>query len=112
DKWLAAGTIPPEAVDNCLDASGQRISGHGIYDNPGPCRDDYPLHGDPRTAAGAPLRNDIMKCRLTPVDAASYKASFTAAQDARLRVVFPQCVCDWTRPGVGQVPVEGTWLRY
>jgi hypothetical protein len=26
--------------------------------------------------------------------------------------VFPEGVCDWSRPGVGTAPVEGTWLNY
>ena len=49
-----AKSRPAEAVDNCIDATGKRISGVGIYQRPGPCTTPYPLHDDPRTAAGAP----------------------------------------------------------
>ena len=54
---------PQEAVDNCTDATGKLVSGPHIYDEPGPCRDLYPVFGDPRTAAGAPLINDRLKCQ-------------------------------------------------
>jgi hypothetical protein len=112
DRWLTTGTMPPEAVDNCVTRDGRRLRGTDIYETPGPCRDEYPLHDDPRTAAGAPRRNDIGKCALKPVDAGEYGVPFSAAQEERLRRIFPRGVCDWTKPGVGQVPLEGTWLRY
>jgi Tannase-like family of unknown function (DUF6351) len=112
DKWLDTGTMPAAAQDNCPGANGTTISGADIYQKPGPCRDNYPLHGDPRTAAGAPLRNDIIKCQLKPIARADYKATLSSAQQTRLEQIFPDGVCDWTKPGVGQVPLEGTWLKY
>jgi hypothetical protein len=112
DQWLTTGTMPASAVDNCPGANGTLITGPDIYTAPGPCRDNYPLHNDPRTAAGAPLRNDILKCQLQPTSRSLYKVPFSAAQLSRLGTIFPQGVCDWTRPGVGQVPLEGTWLHY
>jgi hypothetical protein len=27
-------------------------------------------------------------------------------------MIFPQGVCDWTKPGVGQQLIADTWLRY
>jgi hypothetical protein len=98
-----AKSRPAEAVDNCIDATGKRISGVGIYQRPGPCTTPYPLHDDPRTGAGAPRSNAILKCRLKPIDPKDYKVPFTAAQQARLRRIFPAGVCDWARGGVGQV---------
>jgi hypothetical protein len=112
DKWLDTGKMPAQAGDNCPGANNTFISGPDIYEKPGPCRDNYPLHGDPRTAAGASRRNDVLKCQLKPVTLADYRVRFTAAQQARLAQIFPQGVCDWTKPGVGAVPLEGTWLRY
>jgi hypothetical protein len=112
DKWLDTGTMPAAAQDNCPGAGNTLITGADIYDKPGPCRDDYPLHGDPRTAAGAPLRNDIIKCQLKPITTSDYKVAFSAEQQARLQKIFPDGVCDWSKPSVGQVPLEGTWLKY
>ncbi|MDQ6697055.1 MAG: DUF6351 family protein, partial [Actinomycetota bacterium] len=98
-----ANSRPAEAVDNCLDAAGKRISGIGLYRRPGPCTTPYPLHDDPRTAAGAPRANAILKCQLKPVASKDYKVPFNAAQLSRLRRIFPTGVCDWTRAGAGQV---------
>jgi hypothetical protein len=112
DTWLDTGKMPASAGDNCPGANGTFITGPKIYDEPGPCRDRYPLHGDPRTAAGEPRRNDVLKCQLKPVTPTDYNVKFSAAQQARLARIFPQGVCDWTKPGVGVVPLEGTWLRY
>jgi len=112
DTWLTDGKPPANAGDNCMGTDGKLITGPDIYEKPGPCRDDFPLHGDPRTVAGAPLRNDILKCQVQPVDPASYGVEMTADQEARLRRIFPTGVCDWTKPSVGFVELEGTWLRY
>lgn len=35
--------------------------------------------------------------------------TFTPAQRVRLEAIFAGGVCDWSRPGVGQQPVSGTW---
>jgi hypothetical protein len=79
----------------------------------GACAEAYPLHGDPRTAAGAPLANDVLKCTATAPERASYPGvAFSDEQWGRLVAAFPGGVCDWTQAGIGQVPLEGTWLRY
>jgi hypothetical protein len=76
------------------------------------CEKIMPYSGHPRSAAGGPVTADIFKCQLKPVAQADYKARLTAAQLTTLREVFPSGVCDWTKPGVGQVPLAGTWLMY
>jgi hypothetical protein len=110
DAWLD-GKKPANAVDNCKGVDGKVVAGADVYAS-GPCHDDYPLHGDPRTAAGAPIGNDILKCRLQPIDVSSYDVQLTPEQAARLERIFPDGVCDWSKKGVGQVPLEGTWLKY
>jgi hypothetical protein len=70
------------------------------------------VFGDPRTAAGAPVRNDILKCRRKPVRARDYAVDLTSQQLDRLRTIFPNGVCDWSRRGYGQVRVRGTWFDY
>ena len=107
---------PEEAVDNCITADGQRLSGLDIYDVEGPCRDLFPLSGDTRTVAGAPRRDDVVRCTLQPIDKAIaddvYEVELTDEQLDRLRSIFPDGVCDYTVPGVGQVAVVDTWLSY
>jgi hypothetical protein len=112
DRWLTSGHRPKEAVDNCTDANGNLVSGNDIYTKPGPCRDLYPVFGDSRTAAGAPLANDILKCRRQPIDMKRYQVEFTSEQAARLRKIFPTGVCNWNVEGIGQVPLAATWIDY
>ncbi|SFE15062.1 DUF6351 family protein [Paracidovorax konjaci] len=107
-------TRPAEAADACWDpATAQRITEPATPDGAGLCRALYPLTPPPRMAAGGPLSDDVLKCRLQPVAAADY-APFvpTPEQLARLARTFPQGVCDYRQPGVGQRPPAGTWQRY
>jgi hypothetical protein len=113
DEWLTEGERPANAVDTCTDAAGAVIaSGPDPLQVERRCNETFPVFGDPRTAAGAPLRNDILKCRRRPVRAGDYAVELTAGELGRLRQVFPDGVCDWTRRGYGQVRVAGTWFDY
>jgi len=57
----------------------------------------------PRQVAGGPLAENILKCQLKPLNAADYApGTFSSAQLTRLQATFPDGVCDWSRPGVGQ----------
>jgi hypothetical protein len=62
--------------------------------------------------AGAPLTNDVMKCRLKPINFGDYAVPFTAAQRTRMRRIFDAGVCDFSQPGVNQVPIHGTYRKY
>jgi hypothetical protein len=62
--------------------------------------------------AGAPLTNDIIKCRLKRIDVHDYQVTWTSAERSRLTQIFPQGVCDWTIPGVDQRGLAGTWLNF
>lgn len=113
DEWLTTGTKPAEAVQRCLLPDGTEVTGGWeIYDEPGPCRDAFPVYGDPRTAAGAPQRNDVIACQLRPIDPADYPAPLTPEQLARLEVVFPDGVCDWTEPSQGMQPLGEPWQSF
>jgi hypothetical protein len=76
------------------------------------CNTLYPSESYPLEAAGGPLANNILKCQLRPVDLADYKVTFSAQEQQRLARIFPNGVCDWSRPGVEQRPLLDTWLRY
>ena len=126
DRWLTKAKVvpgddqaakldaarPEDAVDTCHLADGSVVKGPDTYTGDNACTKAYPVHDDPRTAAGAPRRNDILKCALTPADQFTPPVPFTDAQRQRLASVFPDGLCDWTKPGVGQVPIEGTWLSF
>jgi hypothetical protein len=102
---------PAAAVDGCWDSQGTRIDEAATFDGPGRCNELFPNHKNPRLVAGAPLTDDILKCQLRAVDPRDYNVALTADEAARLRSVFPGGVCDYSKPGVGQVPIAGTYLR-
>lgn len=128
DEWLTArdradpaaspaerlqAARPAGAVNRCTLPDGTVLTGGWeLYDQPGPCRDAYPVHLDPRLVAGEPQRDDILKCALKPLDPADYGGALDPSQLERLRSAFPDGVCDYSRPGVGQQPQTGTWQRY
>jgi hypothetical protein len=103
---------PLEAVDAYWDAAGKKYAEPATFDGKGGFNTLYPVHSEPRLIAGAPLTNDILKCQLKPIKYSDYKVTFSAAQKARLTAIFPTGVCDFSKPGVGQVPLKGTYRRY
>ena len=103
---------PADLSDACWSAEGERLADDGARGDRGPCSELYPPSGDPRIAAGGPLDGDLLKCQLKPLDPADYGSSLTSEQLNRLSAVFPDGVCDYSKPGIGQVPLERTWIRY
>jgi hypothetical protein len=49
---------------------------------------------------------------LTEVNRSAYPTDISDDQWDPLQLVFPNGVCDWPQPGIGQVPLVGTWLGY
>ena len=80
--------------------------------DPGQCNSLYPSYSLTRPAAGAPATDDIVQCALGPIDPEDYlPATLSDAQLATLRATFPNGVCDYTKPAVGQqhsIP----WMTY
>jgi hypothetical protein len=127
DQWLTAAQAdttggspaerlarirPADAVDRCVTPDGQTVEGDGIYGVSNQCTQAYPVAADARRVAGAPLRDDVLKCQTRRIDASVFTRAVTDRQLDQLRQVFPDGVCDWTQPGVGQVPLSGTWLTF
>jgi hypothetical protein len=102
---------PPTAGDACWTAAGVRIDEVLDLATPGQCLDQYPVHGNPRLAAGNALADDAIVCTRRPLQRAAYAVTFTDAQWTRLEAVFAQGVCDASQPGEAQQRVEGPWLR-
>src|SRR5262249_32109827 len=68
------------------------------------------FQGSPRQVAGGPLAEDVFKCtlkRLNFSDPDYTGITFTSDQQTRLQAVFPDGVCDWSKPGVMQVAADG-----
>ena len=112
---------PDAAVDSCYRSDLGQWSTDASYCNTSaepsmeatiengvfaPTIDEWPVYRDTRVAAGEPLTSDIMKCALKPLDPDDYSVSFSAAQWSRLNAAFPDGVCDYSKPGIGQVAPE------
>lgn len=65
-------------------------------------------HRSPRQVAGGPLVENVLKCQLRALNRADYNpVVLTDEQIAKLVELFPEGVCDYSRPGVGQQPAVG-----
>jgi len=124
DRWLArverdrrAVPLARKVVQDRPAALTDRCSVVDVPDaecGPGIVRTDL---STPRQEAGGPRANDVLSCRLVPLDRSTYTypgglpVPFTDGEWARLEAALPSGVCDWSRPGVGQQPAR-TWLAY
>jgi hypothetical protein len=95
---------PAGAVDACF------VGGREITDR-ATCGAAFPFFGDARIAAGGPLADNVMQCRLDRAERSDYRVTFTDAQWARLQRAFAGGVCDYSRPGVDQRP-SVSWLTF
>ena len=128
DTWLAAiaadksnrskaekviANKPAGFVDACYPAKGGAVIGvtEKVTDMDR-CNALFPAAADARLAAGGPATDDVFKCALKPVEAGDYKVAPTADQLAELRKVFPEGVCDYSKPGVGQTTKIVTWAVF
>jgi hypothetical protein len=102
---------PADLVDACWDPSGNKIVEPQTAFGPGQCNQLYPTSLAPQLVAGAPIVNDVIKCHLKRIDPRDYRVAFAQEQWERLQKVFPEGVCDWSRPGVGQRDLE-TWSSF
>lgn len=74
------------------------------------CEQIYPSNSFPREVAGADVAAYIIKCQTKALRQSDYAVPFTADLWARLQAIFPAGVCDWSRPGVEQQGLIGTWV--
>ncbi len=116
DAWLTTGRRPAGFVDKCTDAAGNLIAAgdhvwDGILDRrpAGACTTAYPIKSSPRIVAGDGLGGDLFKCALKPLELALADGTygdvgFTAGEVAQLAAIFPDGVCDYTKPDQGKPP--------
>ena len=103
---------PASLKDTCWEGNGTKHEEPFTLDPSSVCNRLFPVYGTVRIAAGAPIAGDILKCSLKSVDVKKYAVSFTRDEKRRLKAIFPRGVCDYTKPGVKQKALEGTWLDF
>jgi hypothetical protein len=101
---------PAEATDACYDQQGRLMQRgddvwNGILDRkaPGACTQAFPLYGTSRIVAGAPIEGGIYDCARKSVDTAVADGTYApwvpnAGEIAQLKQIFPEGVCDYSRP--------------
>ena len=117
DRWVAKiqadGRAVPQAQrvrENKPADLTNRCETEDGTNQPGPC----PLvryYDAPTQVAGEGPEDDIMKCQLKPVDRADYPLTMLPAQIEQLKATFPNGVCDWSKPGVGETETV-PWLTF
>jgi hypothetical protein len=98
---------PAAAVDGCFDSTATFIAEKQTLGSAptSTCNTLYPSWTLVRIEAGGPVSMSAMKCKLKSIDRGDYTVAFTSQEMARLRSIFPTGVCDWSKPGVNQVPI-------
>ena len=96
---MTRDSVPTKIVEKLSQTSGK-------------CAELYPAPGSPRYIAGAPMSADVIKCQLKAPNISEYKVTFTTDQWTRLNAIFKEGVCDWSKPGVEQQGLRGTWLKF
>ena len=103
----------PEWVkDTCWEADGTPHEETFTLDPGAVCNQLYPIYSTVRIEAGGPLTGDVMKCRTKRLDFDDYAVTFSRDQRAHMRAIFPDGVCNFSRPGVKQKPIKDTWLEF
>jgi hypothetical protein len=101
---------PADAVDTCWDLNGNKIAEPATMDVTTRCNQVYPYFSQPQLQAGQAPTRDVLKCALKPINFADYSVAFNVSERAQLRSIFPNGVCDYSQPGIGQQPLLGTYL--
>lgn len=73
------------------------------------CNKLWPSYSFVRKEAGGPLHANTLKCQLIAPNKGDYSVSFTDEQWIVMNKIFPEGVCDWTQPGIGE-SVVASWL--
>jgi hypothetical protein len=120
DTYLTSGAKPARFEDQCFDASGQLLAnGTKVWDgllnnaNAGQCTQNFTVFSSSRMVAGDSYRGDMFKCATKPLATAltdgTYESKvggstdpFTLAQKSWLAKIFPNGVCDYSKPDVGR----------
>ena len=100
-----ASSRPATAVDGCHVPGGIGLGPASVV-----CDVAFAPKTSPRQVAGGPRSEDVIKCQLKPVDPADYATAPSTADLAELRSIFPDGVCDWSKPGVGEQQPNMQWV--
>ena len=112
---------PKDAEDRCYSDKGEIFAqGAGVWDGEwnnkltGRCMKQYPIYSESRAVAGASLAGDTFKCALQSVTQAINSGLYhnikMKVHMQRMEQIFPEGVCDYTKPGLGR-PTDNLMAR-
>lgn len=104
---------PSSIQDMCFDAQGSVLAaGANVWDGEwngraqGACMQRYPSYKTSREIAGGPVAGDVFQCQRQSVSQALSKGVYGELDMSpsleRLKAIFPDGVCDYDLPGVGE----------
>jgi hypothetical protein len=109
DRVKVVRNRPADLVDGCWtkEVNPQFVAEPQTFSSQpdSQCNSLWPSFSFPRKVAGGPLAANKLKCRFKPIDVSDYDVIFTGAELTRLHSIFPDGVCDWSKPGVNQTGV-------
>jgi hypothetical protein len=122
DQWMAAvesdngaQALPAKLIGNKPAGLGDACwTLNGVKRSDGLCPDSIvPVYGTPRTVAGDSILTESNKCQLKPLNRSDDYGGkpLSDAQWQQLQQIFPQGVCDFSRPPDSK---QGTipWMTY
>jgi len=124
DQWMmnirkhpnrsVAKNKPALATDRCFDSDGNEIAAgddvwSGILDDrpDGACTAAFETYSTSRIIAGGGIEGGVFKCALQSIDEAFARGVYgswqpTPEQYFMLQAIFPQGVCDYSKPDLGR----------
>lgn len=107
---------PASLADACWNGSGVKLQDELCPSTIGPLGFQLgavPVLSTPRRVAGDAITTDINKCQLKPLDRTDNYGplGLTDAQWTQMQALFPEGVCDFSKPGVSQQPAIA-WQTY
>jgi hypothetical protein len=111
---------PADLGDQCWDGVGNKVSdglcpgtNTPVPGAPALSVGVVPIYATPRMIAGDAISTDTNKCQLKPLNRSDNYGplGFTDAQWAQMQQIFPDGVCDYSKPGVSQQPTI-PWQTY
>jgi hypothetical protein len=94
---------PANAVDGCWKTPTEFVKEPATLSSKPdtPCNALVPGWTFPRHVANGPIAADILKCQLKRIDRRDYPVSMSDEEFKRLKAIFPEGVCDWTKKSIG-----------
>lgn len=113
DVWSGAVELVTTGAGDWAGSAPAEVDGVPV----GACAAAFPLHSTSRIVAGGPITGDVYKCHLMPVSEAIDRGLYgrwtpSPEERERLEAIFPNGVCDYSKPSVGDPSLPAYVARF